>query len=224
LLFISRPLAVQIMWRVDHEEKKFVLRGAVLSRRNALTRQECFLLSRAIQARALQLPPYQASHSVALYSATQNEAGTEEILNNALASGRRVFYPRTGADGVGEFIAVSSSAELCAGRHGIREPSGTKRLSKEDCSGLTVFVPGIAFDRRGNRLGRGKGWYDRTLAGLEHQATVVGLAYDFQLVEEVPTDTWDRRVHYIVTENRVIECDAASAVGSRREREGGCSH
>jgi 5-formyltetrahydrofolate cyclo-ligase len=172
-------------------------------------------MSRAIQARALDLPAYQASLGVALYSPTQNEVGTEEILNNALSAERRVFYPRTGADGACEFIGVTSSTDLCAGRYGIREPSGTERLSRDHCAGLIVFVPGVAFDRMGNRLGRGKGWYDRMLASLEDKVTVVGLAYQFQIVEEVPTNAWDRRVHYIVTENHVIDCDAISlAVGS----------
>jgi 5-formyltetrahydrofolate cyclo-ligase len=199
------------MWRVDNEENKFVLRRALLSRRRALTRQACLLLSRSIQARALQLPAYQTARSVALYCASQNEVGTEEILNNALASGRRVFYPRTAVDGAAEFIAVTSSADLCAGRHGIREPSGSQRLSGDERRTLTVFVPGMAFDRMGNRLGRGKGWYDRMLAWLEDQATLVALAYEFQIVDEVPTSIWDKKVHLVVTENQTINCGAVSA-------------
>ena len=210
------------MWRVNNEEKKLVLRGAVIAKRNALTSQQRLRLSRAVQARALQLPAYQASRSVALYSATQNEVSTEEIFNDALVSGRKIFYPRTAADGSCEFIAVSSSADLGAGRFGIREPSGTARLSKDDCSALTIFVPAVAFDRVGNRLGRGKGWYDRMLAWQADKATVVGLGYEFQIVEEVPISTWDKRVHYIVTEDQVIDCDAVGAtLGSVRSKRKG---
>jgi 5-formyltetrahydrofolate cyclo-ligase len=209
LLFISRPLAVTSMWRVDTEEKKLALREAVLWRRNALTREGCLLSSRAIQARALQLPAYQASRSVGLYSAIQNEVRTDEILDHALTSGRRVFYPRTAQKGAGEFISVTSGVDLCAGRYGIREPSGVEPLSDNDFLALTIFVPGVAFDRSGSRLGRGKGWYDRMLGPLEDKATLVALAYQFQLVEEVPSNLWDRKVHYIVTENEVIHCDAA---------------
>jgi 5-formyltetrahydrofolate cyclo-ligase len=199
------------MWRVDNEEKKLVLRNAVITQRNALTRQQSLLFSRAIQARALQTPAYQASRSVALYSAMQNEVGTEEILKHALGSGRRVFYPRTAADGSGEFIGVTSEFDLCLGRDGIPEPKGTERLSEDDYGRLVIFVPGIAFDRTGNRLGRGRGWYDRILGRLEDQATVVALAYEFQVVEEVPISHWDRKVHYIVTENNIIDCGAGSA-------------
>jgi 5-formyltetrahydrofolate cyclo-ligase len=194
------------MWRVANEEKKLALRRAVLTRRKALTKQECLHWSGAIQSRALQLLSYQNSRSVALYSAAQNEVSTDKIFHNALASGRRVFYPRTLADGMGEFIAVACSTDLCAGGYGLREPSGNQRLLKDDAPDLVVFVPGIAFDDQGNRLGRGHGWYDRMLAWLEDKAVLVGLAYEFQIVVEVPTEVWDRRVHFIVTENRVVDC------------------
>lgn len=196
---------------MDIEEKKLVLRRAVLSRRNALTDEQCLRLSRAIQARALQLPTYQTSASVVLYSAIQNEVSTDEIFNNAALSGRRIYYPRTAADGSGEFVAVSSNADLCPGPLGIREPSGTAGFSKDDCTAFTVFVPAVAFDRTGNRLGRGKGWYDRILTGQKDKATVVGLAYEFQIVEEVPITPWDKSVDYIITESQVIDCDAVRA-------------
>jgi len=75
--------------------------------------------------------------------------------------------------------------------------------------GLAVFVPGVAFDRAGNRLGRGTGWYDRFLAGLDACVPRIALAYEFQLLEEVPVEQGDLPVHTVVTENRVIACGAA---------------
>lgn len=198
------------MWRVANEEKKLALRETVLSQRNALTKHECLLRSRAIQTRALQLPAYAASRSVALYSPAQNEVDTEEILKNALIEGRKVFYPRTSAGGAGQFIRAASGDDLRAGPYGILEPTGTERLSDADRQDLVVFVPGVAFDAAGNRLGRGKGWYDRILASLDDKATLVALSYDFQVVEKVPTEAWDRKVHYIVTETRLIDCDTAN--------------
>jgi 5-formyltetrahydrofolate cyclo-ligase len=77
--------------------------------------------------------------------------------------------------------------------------------------GLIVFVPGVAFDTRGQRLGRGKGWYDRLLRQLGGNTVFVGLGYEFQIVEEVPTESWDEKVHYVVTEERVIDCAETSA-------------
>jgi len=156
------------------------------------------------------LPAYAIAGSVALYSPAQNEVRTEEILENALTLGRRVFYPRTDMDGAGQFIRISSSADLGTGRYGILEPTGTERLSEGDRERLVAFIPGVAFDAGGNRLGRGQGWYDRILTGLGSKATLVALAYDFQVVEEVPTEAWDRKVHYLVTETKLIDCGAAN--------------
>jgi 5-formyltetrahydrofolate cyclo-ligase len=199
------------MGRVATEEKKLKLREAVLSRRNALTYHDCLTWSRAIQTQALQLPAYSTAQSITLYSPSRNEVGTEEILRNSISGGRKIFYPRTDADGAGEFIRVESSDDLRIGRYGILEPSGAERLSVSNQKSLMIFVPGVAFDAVGNRLGRGNGWYDRALARLNDNAVLVGLAYDFQIVEEVPKEMWDRRVHYIVTETRLIDCGAASA-------------
>jgi 5-formyltetrahydrofolate cyclo-ligase len=210
------------MWRGDSEEKKLVLRKTGLARRNSLTEPERLVFSRAIQSRALQLPPYQVSRCVALYSATQNEVSTEDILNHALALGRRVFYPRSAANDAPELAGINSGADLSVGRYGIREPGRTERLSPDDCPGLSIFVPGVAFDRQGNRLGRGKGWYDRLLAQFEDKAIVVALAYQFQIVEEVPVSAWDRKVHYIVTENEVIDCNRTSEPQGRHRNQRGC--
>jgi 5-formyltetrahydrofolate cyclo-ligase len=101
---------------------------------------------------------------------------------------------------------VWSEADLVPGRYGIREPVGDQPLPHRGDGGLAVFVPGVAFDRNGNRLGRGKGWYDRLLAGLDARVPRIALAYEFQLLEEVPVERGDLPVHTIVTEKRVIAC------------------
>ena len=67
-----------------------------------------------------------------------------------------------------------------------------------------IVVPGLAFDRRGNRLGRGFGYYDRFLGGLPESVPRVGLACVSQVVPEVPVDAWDVPVHALVTEDGVI--------------------
>jgi 5-formyltetrahydrofolate cyclo-ligase len=67
-----------------------------------------------------------------------------------------------------------------------------------------VVVPGVAFDARGRRLGKGLGCYDRFLHGLAGTAVTVGLAYSRQMVEEVPVDSWDMPVDAVVTETEVL--------------------
>ena len=101
---------------------------------------------------------------------------------------------------------VNSAAELVVGRHDILEPAGSDFLVPADCDSLVLFIPGVLFDRRGNRLGRGGGWYDRLLGELANNGIVVGLAYESQLVESLPAASWDRRVHFILTEKNQIDC------------------
>ena len=136
-----------------------------------------------------------------------NEVDTSEIRRGALATGKRLYYPKV-TGGCSRIVEVRSEAELVPGRHGIREPVGGQPLPRRGDAGLAVFVPGVAFDRNGNRLGRGTGWYDRLLGGLDARVPRIALAYEFQLLEEVPVERGDLPVHTIVTEKRVIACDS----------------
>jgi 5-formyltetrahydrofolate cyclo-ligase len=203
------------MWVGPKEEKKQALRAAALSRRNSLSKSEHLSWSRLIQAKALQLPRYTAARSVVLYSPIQNEVGTGDILAHSLKQGRKVFYPKMASEYAVDLVQVLSSAELQAVRFGILEPTGLDFLGEADHEGLVVFVPGVAFDVWGHRLGRGQGWYDRLLGRLGTGSVFVALAYEFQIVEAVPTESWDQRVHYVVTQNRVIDC-AESALQSNQ--------
>jgi 5-formyltetrahydrofolate cyclo-ligase len=195
-------------------ESKNSLRTAALAQRDLLSRAESLSRSRSIQAQALQFPPYLIHGSVAIYSPIQNEVETAEIRDHALATGKRVFYPRYAAENALELVEIGSITELNIGRFGILEPTGDSRLSRQNQEELVVFVPGVAFDLRGNRLGRGKGWYDRLIKKLG-QATFVALAYDFQIVDEVPAEEWDQRVHYLITERRIVDCGSMPAQSSQ---------
>ena len=195
---------------VSTQEAKQALRSAGLTRRAALAETDCQLLSRAIQARVLQLHCYLACRTVALYSAIQHEVRTDNLLAHALQSGRKVFYPRVGEDDSAGFFRVSAADELRAGRYGILEPTGTTRLAEAEFEALTIFVPGVAFDVLGNRLGRGQGWYDRLLQRAGKRAAIVGLAYEFQIVDAVAAGPGDQKVDYVITEKRVVDCGTAS--------------
>ena len=192
------------------EEFKSDLRRAMLSRRKSHAPANCYLSSRLIQSQALRLPPYLAAKAVALYSPIENEVDTAAMLADALERKKQVLYPRIGDEDRPCFFEISSPRELCPGRFGILEPAGAKYASLALLENLIIFVPGVAFDLRGHRLGRGGGWYDRLLKSLKSQALFVGLAYEFQLVERVATAKWDQDVHYVITEERVIDCGVST--------------
>jgi len=187
---------------------KRALRGAVLAKRAALSPVSARAWGQAIQRRALALPAYMAARAVALYSPLGNEVETSEIFQDALEARKRLYYPRATA-GVPGAYRVRARRDLVPGRYGILEPEGDERLPRSGEDALAVFVPGVAFDVCGNRIGRGGGWYDRWMQGLDVRVPRIALAYEFQLLEEVPVERGDLPVHTIVTENRVIACDGS---------------
>lgn len=187
-------------------ERKHRLRAEAVSRRGSLSDSERSLWNRLIQEKTLHFSPYLASRAVALYSATGNEVATEGIRDHALKTSKKLFYPKLGTGKDLALFQVASADELGVGRYGILEPTGEREMTEKDREDLVVFVPGLAFDLQGNRLGRGGGWYDRVLGLLGEGPKFVGLAYEFQLVAELPAEEWDQKVHYIITEKKIIEC------------------
>ncbi len=204
--FLPLQASLVFMQGAVLEESKGDLRRAMLSRRKSHAPANCYLWSRLIQSEALRLPQYLAAEAVALYSPIENEVDTAAILADALERKKPVFYPRISDEDKPWFFEISSPLELCPGRFGILEPAGAKCASLVPLENLIIFVPGVAFDPSGHRLGRGGGWYDRLLKRLTNEALFVGLAYEFQLVEQVATAKWDQNVHYVITEKRVIDC------------------
>jgi 5-formyltetrahydrofolate cyclo-ligase len=187
-------------------ESKTALRVALLSQRNSLSTEKAESWSRSIQARLLETPVYQSANAIALYSSVQNEAATEKIRDHSLRSGKRVVYPRLVSNRSLEFVEIGSATELVRGKSGIAEPIGDKVLSRCGELDLLLIVPGVAFDPKGNRLGRGQAWYDRVIRQWGSRATPVGLAYEFQVIDRIPVDPWDEKVLFISTQERFIDC------------------
>jgi 5-formyltetrahydrofolate cyclo-ligase len=210
------------MERAVMEETRNRLRSAALARRSSLPPETCLSSSRSIQAKAIELPFYLAARSVALYCAVGNEVDTRPLIDHALCHGKKVFCPRSARGDSAFFVRLNSEADLCVGRSGVPEPTGDAWMSAADIENLVVMVPGVLFDLQGNRLGRGGGWYDRALQWLGEKGLFVGLAYEWQVVVQLPAEVWDQRVHYLITESRVIDCRVPSSARITRSTERGC--
>lgn len=158
----------------------------------------------AAQKRFLAAFPPERGSLVALYMAVAGEVGTERIRAGYLEAGVRLFYPKVMEDGNLSFHPDGGDKGWVRGKYGLLEPRvrpGTDGLR----GGFDlVVVPGMAFDAKGRRLGRGCGYYDRFLFGIAGTAVTVGLAFSLQLLPEVPVDAWDVPVDVVVTEEGVI--------------------
>lgn len=119
------------------------------------------------------------------------------------------IWPRLGTPGAPLSFHRAAAADLVSGVWGIREPLSDATVAVPDA----VIVPLLAADAHGNRLGYGKGHYDRTLAGLG--ALRIGVAWDCQIVAHVPAEAWDQRLDWLVTPTRTIRCDGAAVGGGR---------
>jgi 5-formyltetrahydrofolate cyclo-ligase len=138
---------------------------------------------------------------VALYAALGDEVATAPLFELCCAHGKGILMPRVAEPRL-EFAPVASLGELRPGRYGVEEPP-MERPAEPVAAEDLVLVPGVAFDRDGNRLGRGGGHYDRTFPPGQPSPQLFGVAYAFQVVAAVPHGPGDRRVDGIVTENGI---------------------
>jgi 5-formyltetrahydrofolate cyclo-ligase len=154
-------------------------------RRAALTPVEVARASARACDRVFALAAFAAARHVVVYAAMGNELDPRPIAERALAAGKDVYYPRPPGEPAG-----------FASRRGTVPLAG-------NAIGVLFVVPGVAFDPRGARLGRGGGWYDRAL-GAPPGGIRVGLAFDFQVLPVLPEAPWDVRMHAVVTDERLL--------------------
>ena len=182
-------------------QEKAALRRELLAQRDAVPQRE--EKSRAVGDGVLALPAYQTARQVLLYLRKGSEGDTWEVFARAVAEGKEVYAPRC-LDGEGTmgFFQVTSPQELLQGRFGLWEPDPRRCAPWRRREGALCLVPGIAFDRQGYRLGYGKGYYDRFLAGFS--GTAAGLCFRELALERLPRGPQDRRVDVLVTEAGVL--------------------
>lgn len=140
--------------------------------------------------------------SVYLYMDVRKEAGTRRILEALWARKIPAALPRVEGEQINFYIA-GGYGDLSPGSMGIPEPSQTCPRARDRKA--LVLVPGMAFDVSGRRLGYGGGYYDRFFA-REPQHPRWGLAYGFQMVEELVQEDWDQRVERVITPDGYFDC------------------
>lgn len=187
---------------------KSVLRDRVRELVRAIPAEERRTLSQHLCAVALRDNHWRSAGSFLFFAPLPDEPDITPLLDELWRAGKLVALPRFDA-GTNSYAAcvVSNRAELIAGRFGVLEPGPACPLIPLNQLDFT-FVPGVAFDLEGRRLGRGKGFYDRLLAGVRGHKC--GVALEAQIVTEVPEEPHDVRVDSILTPTRWHECRRAA--------------
>ena len=179
-----------------HPVKK-ALRQKLRERLRGLSRGERRRRSRRIQQKLARRAYFREAATILFYASLPEEVDTWALMREALRQGKRVLIPKVRGRQLVPAEVKRLSTGLKRGAYGIREPQvriQTVRPSDIDL----VIVPGLAFDGKGRRLGRGKGYYDRFLKKLRGRTRVVGLAFRFQRLRRIPVGTEDVSVNEVV--------------------------
>ncbi len=180
---------------------KASLRQQMALRCEALEPGDALSAGRAMAATLLARSEWSRAGRVALFAGLADEPDTRPVFDAIQSAGKLAFFPRCRDDGALDMVRIRNWQELRKGRFGILEPPGEG--VPEPLSGLDLMLlPGVAFDSRGRRLGRGGGFYDRSLARVGDQKgpKTVGVGFAFRLIERVPADSHDRRVDAVLTD------------------------
>lgn len=141
---------------------------------------------------------------VALYVSDKNEPDFSGMLDKLRSKGIRFCFPAVRSGAIG-FFSLPPAEEFVSGQLGIMEPGVTALPIKPEEIDI-ILVPGMAFDICGGRLGRGKGLFDRYLAGIpeDKRPLLVGTGHDFQILDRVPLEATDIPMDYVVTPTRCV--------------------
>lgn len=175
------------------------LRREILAQRKTLIEQEVSEKSRRICERVRKTVIYEKATDICIYMPIRNEVDVTLLVEPALADGKRIWIPRV----VGEVMEFNEYDEAALERSesfGILE--STSEVYLEPDENTLIIMPGAVFDRAGNRIGYGGGFYDRYLQ-KHPECRTVAVCYDLQVVDHIPAESHDIRPEMIVTESGV---------------------
>lgn len=184
-----RPVKRQM--RADTKEKRLSMDSAVKSSAD-----------KKICNKLLNLWAVRDAKTVLCYVSTPIEVDTKEFINALLKSGKTVAVPRCeGGKSEMNFYRIDSLDELLPGSFGVLEPTPDSEKKIVDTKNTVCVVPAFIFDKKGFRLGYGKGYYDRYLS--RYEGSTVGICYDENITEELFHGKYDRAVDLVLTEKHI---------------------
>ena len=183
---------------------KAALRASVSDKRRGQSPESRDAAARLIRDHVLSWPQAEMAGTVAAYYSLATEPDTHRLVFGLWKRGTYVILPRQRPDGDLEWASYEGPDSLVPGPRGVLEPSEPSRGVDAISRAALVLVPALAVDRRGLRLGRGGGSYDRALARVGERVPVVALLYDGELIDEVPAEPHDQPVSAVALPSQGI--------------------
>ena len=189
---------------VNPDLTKSEIRRKILTQRNSISTNTIIMHSKSINNKIIAIKEYENSKSLGIYYPIGSEVQTFDLIRHSLNHNKMVCLPKViDSTSIKFYKIIEDSFEKISfqkGKYGILEPSiSTETIDKIDM----LIIPGIAFDLKGNRIGYGKGYYDRYLSSRKAKSKI-GLAYEIQVLNKIPNNELDIPVDIIVTEKRII--------------------
>lgn len=183
--------------------RKDLIRKQYLDLRKKRDSFHCFQFSWEIQRKILTSVDYLNSKVIGLYYPIMNEAHTFRIITRSLMDAKIIGLPVIVNQKL-SFREIDCIKNLKLGPYSILEPNNSNRLLSNELN--MIIVPGIAFDLLGNRIGYGKGYYDKFLDSINSsELKIVGIGYDFQLLDDcIESNEFDVKLHSLYTEKRIL--------------------
>ncbi len=186
------------------------IRHKFLTLRNNMNSEDYEIFSAEITAGFMSRKPeiIPENNTIMLYSSFKNEAATDRIIDILFSQNIRILLPSCEN---GDITVYEYTGPSCLKKDSFGILSPDSALCPKACLSdiHTVIVPGIAFDTKGRRIGFGKGYYDRFLIKIP-EAKKIGLCYEYQIADNIPSDEHDIPMDYLLTENRLISCKKQS--------------
>ncbi|HEK9101509.1 5-formyltetrahydrofolate cyclo-ligase [Bacillus pfraonensis] len=185
------------------KEEKVRLRKKIVEQMNALSKEQHKTLSEQIVFSLYEQKEWRDAQTIGITLSMEHEVNTYVIIEQAWREGKKVVVPKCNRETrTMTFRQITNFDQLETVYMSLREPIPALTVEIEANEIDLLFVPGVAYTRRGERIGYGGGYYDRYL--LQYKGKTLSLAFGFQIVNYIPTEPFDQNVQKIITEKETI--------------------
>jgi len=186
-------------------KEKNLLRKKIQQIRDCLSEKERIAASEKIADRFFKTKEYRNAKNIFIFYPFRSEIDTTIIIKKAVSDGKRIILPKVAGEKLKLFFIDKASKQLKPGAYGIMEPCEDKCKQAKISQINLAVIPGICFDRNCNRLGYGRGFYDKIIPQLPVKTKRIALCFHIQMIKKVPVERHDSKVDKIITEENIYE-------------------
>lgn len=195
------------MFEDDGMKMKDRLRKSIEKKRNTLSTSKVLEKSSRIKKRIFEMDLFRDAQTILFYVSYGNEVYTHDMIKESISLGKTVVVPKSVTKNNALILSqLTDWNNLEVGAYNILEPK-QESIEQVDVESIDlIIVPGVVFDESGNRIGHGKGYYDRLLNDSQNIPNI-GLAFELQMIDNIESEKHDEKIDVIITEDRIMKCD-----------------